>query len=181
MERSFRVLPLAALAGVAMMASFIATGCADPTHDQAVAALGGEASGVPVGPLHRPDQPCVTCHGDVGPGSPEFSVAGTVYELFREDTPAVGATVLIEDVTGRTFSATTNAAGNFYVRRADWVPTYPTQMKVTLGTVSKKMTTHVGRAGSCADCHHRDPSQTSPGHVYLATNLSGLAGTGAPP
>jgi hypothetical protein len=170
-------LPPVILAG----ALLAAPSCADPTHDRAVAALGREASGVPEGPLHRPGQPCLTCHGDSGPASSEFTLGGTVYALFREDAPAAGAVVRVEDITGRTLSLLTNAAGNFWVTPAQWVPTYPIQMKVTLGGVSKQMTTHVGRAGSCADCHREPPSQTSPGHVYIATKQSELSGTGARP
>jgi hypothetical protein len=167
--------------GIAALASLAISACADPTQDRAVAALGGEVPGVPKGALHRPGQPCVTCHGDSGPGSPEFSVGGTVYALFRENTPAAGAVVRIEDITGRTYSVPTNAAGNFYVPLSAWAPTYPIQMKVTLGTVTKQMLTHVGRAGSCADCHLDPPSQTSPGHVYIATHPSGLPQPGAAP
>jgi hypothetical protein len=162
-------------------ALFAGPSCADPTHDRAVAALGGEAPGVPEGPLHRSGQPCVTCHGDSGPASSEFTLGGTVYALFRQNVPAAGAVVRIEDITGKTLSVLTNAAGNFWVTPSQWVPTYPIQMKVTLGNVSKQMTTHVGRAGSCADCHREPPSQTSPGHVYIATKQSDLPGAGAPP
>ena len=61
--------------------------CGDPTHDRAVEVLGGEAPGVPEGPLHRPGQPCVTCHGDSGPASGEFSLAGTVYALLIASEP----------------------------------------------------------------------------------------------
>ena len=30
--------------------------------------------------LHRPGQPCLTCHGGKGPGHVEFSIAGTLYK-----------------------------------------------------------------------------------------------------
>jgi hypothetical protein len=153
---------------------FFAIACGDPVHDDAVSDLGGEAAGVPVGPLHRPGQPCVTCHGSSGPAESEFSVAGTVYLLSRQDTPAGGALVEILDVTGAVRTVLTNEAGNFWIVRDDWTPAFPYRAKVTLGAVTKQMIAHVSRARSCADCHVSPPGQTSPGHIYLATNPSDL-------
>ena len=90
-------LPLATL----VMASWGAISCYDPVHDQEVAALGGEAPGVPQGPLHRPGQPCNVCHGGIGPANLRFSVAGTVYQYSVSPSPAAnGATVQLQDVTG---------------------------------------------------------------------------------
>lgn len=49
----------------------LAAAC-DPVRSDAVAALGGEAPGVPHGPTHRPGQPCLLGHSN-------FAVAGTVF------------------------------------------------------------------------------------------------------
>jgi hypothetical protein len=155
-----------------------APGCVDTTHDDEVQALGGEAQGVPPGPDHRPGQPCLVCHGGEGPASAQFSVAGTVYAVFKASPPAVGAVVQIEDITGASFMATTNAAGNFYIGSGDWQPVYPTQMQVALGPASNQMLTHVGREGSCAACHQSTIGPASPGPVYVAADTSELDGDG---
>ncbi len=143
--------------------------CVDETHDAQVAALGGEAPGVSPGPDHRPGQPCVLCHGEAGPASTVFSVAGTVYAVQGQKAPAVGANVNIEDIDGHTATFTTNAAGNFYVTQSEWSPTYPTTVNVVQGQdIPQMMISHVGRNGSCASCHTDPPSVTSPGAVYAA-------------
>jgi hypothetical protein len=157
-----------------------AIACGDPVHDEAVAALGGETPGIPAGPLHRPGQPCVTCHGGMGPAESEFSIAGTVYLLSREDRPAVGAAIEIQDVTGTIFRGPANEAGNFYISSDDWTPNYPLRAKATFGNTTKQMLTHISLHGSCADCHYNPPGQNSPGHIFLATNASDLAGSAAP-
>ena len=149
-------------------------GCNDATHDQQVQALGDEVPGVEPGPLHRPGQPCLTCHGGIGPGSQQFSVAGTVVAVRSQSAPAVGAQVQIEDINGSFFMATTNEAGNFYVQVAEWQPTYPTQLQVSLAGLSQQMNTHVGRNGSCAACHTDPQGPTSPGSVYVAETASDI-------
>jgi hypothetical protein len=161
---------------LAMGASIAA--CADATHDEQVQALGGEAPGVAPGPEHRPGQPCLVCHGGEGPASSSFSVAGTVYALFKESAPAVGAQVQIEDINGGVFRSPTNAAGNFYVTTSQWQPTYPIQMQVSLMAATNVMLTHVGREGSCATCHQAASGPASPGPVYVATDPTQLVGDG---
>ncbi len=166
---------LLALAAVACAA------CGDPTEDRAVEALGGEAPGVAPGPLHRPGQPCVTCHGASGVASGEFSVAGTVYLLLREDNPARNVQVRIKDITGDEVTAITNEAGNFYVRADEWRPVFPLQPSIRLGGLKKQMSTHIARAPSCADCHTSPPGPRSPGHIYIATSRAELTAAGVGP
>jgi hypothetical protein len=162
------------MAGVLVLCGLGA--CADPVHDDRVEALGGEDPNVEPGPLHRPGQPCVTCHGNKGPAESEYSVAGTVYTLLRDKQPAADVWVLLGDIKGSVFSITTNQAGNFYVEKSEWDPVYPLQVKINRGTISKQMFTHIGQTGSCADCHLDPPGATSPGHVYLAATASELTG-----
>jgi hypothetical protein len=167
-----RLLPAAVLA----IAAF--GGCVDATHDEQVAALGGEAPGVAPGPDHRPGQPCLVCHGSEGPAKSSFSVAGTVYAVFKQSAPANGAEVQIEDINGDVFQSPTNAVGNFYVLTSQWEPTYPIQMQVSYEAASNQMLTHVGREGSCAACHQSTPGPASPGPVYVATDPEQLVGDG---
>jgi hypothetical protein len=165
-------------ATMAMIAMAAMASCVDTTHDDQVQALGGEAAGVARGPDHRPGQPCLVCHGGEGPASSHFSVAGTVYAVFKATAPAVGAQVQIEDISGTTIVAPTNQVGNFYIAAQDWQPVYPTQMQVSLGAATQQMLTHVGREGSCAACHQSTIGPGSPGPVYAATDMSELLGDG---
>ncbi|MGH7438805.1 MAG: hypothetical protein ACRENE_24220 [Polyangiaceae bacterium] len=158
----------AALPALAALGATIGTGCNDATHDMQVAALGGEDPGVPQGPLHRPGQPCLVCHGGQGPASSQFSTGGTVYTNNTSTTPASGVTVTVEDINGSVGTTPSNAAGNFYIPSGTWSPTYPTLPSVTApGSVPQAMTSHVGRDGSCAHCHSDPASPTSAGHIYV--------------
>jgi hypothetical protein len=163
-----------ALAMVLVLAAPVA--CMDPVHDDAVNALGGEAPGVRPGPLHRPGQPCVTCHGGEGPGNAEFSLAGTVYLLQYEEVLAPNVTVLIEDVDGVAGTVTTNEVGSFWINADTWRPKYPLQLSVQYLKLTSRMNGTVGRAGSCADCHQNKmtPTSTTTFHIYVAGNRGQL-------
>jgi len=168
----------------------IAGACADPVHDDEVAALGPEAPGVPPGPTHRPGQPCLTCHGGSGPAGTQFSIGGTVYTTQRLPLPDGGAppasppldnaTVTLTDSTNSTYSTTTNSAGNFFIPLTDWAPVFPIggaegdagfatkhETQITAAPETVYMVTQIGRDGSCADCHSYPPGPLSPGPLYL--------------
>jgi hypothetical protein len=140
----------------------------DPVHSDAVDALGDEAQGVRRGPLHRPGQPCLTCH-DGALGDPNsFSVAGTIFESPDGLTAAVGATVHLTSSNGSDTSVITNAAGNFYLTPSEYTPAYPMHVDVTYARFpTVKMLSNVGRDGSCADCHKDPAGPTSAGHIYI--------------
>ena len=142
----------------------------DPVHGDAVNALGGEAAGVGPGPFHRGGQPCLLCH-DGAIGNPtKFSVAGTIYDQPSTPKPVSGVKVTMTSLRdGASYTATTNAAGNFYATPTEWAPAYP--IKVTMksgGNPPVCMTTHIGREGSCSGCHTQAASQGSPGPVVLS-------------
>jgi hypothetical protein len=154
---------------VALCAGGSLAACVDESHDLAVQALGPETPGVPRGPDHRPGQPCLLCHGGQGPASARFLMAGTVYAVQGESAPAPGARVTIEDVRGSSFTATTNEAGNFFIKPEEWSLVYPAETQVALGDEPPElMGTHISRDGSCADCHALTTSATSPGPVFAA-------------
>jgi hypothetical protein len=142
------------------------TGCGDPVHDRSVDALGGEAPGVPKGPLHRPGQPCVLCHSDQG-NAPTFLVAGTVYVSADSRTPIDGVQVKLIDSLQHQFVATTNCAGNFFVRPQDFSSDAPIWVTMQRDAVFRAMNTAIYRDGSCAGCHADPVSVSSAGHVYL--------------
>jgi hypothetical protein len=144
--------------------------CSDPVQDNKVNSLGPEADGVPPGPTHRPEQPCLACHGGSGPASTQFSIGGTVF-IDPGKVPANGATVSLIDATGSTVSATTNLVGNFWVPQSQWAPTFPVHVTgVGYGSNTYVMTTHIGRDGSCASCHYDLPGGgaggAAVGHIY---------------
>jgi hypothetical protein len=141
--------------------------CVDVVHEDKVQALGGETPGLSPGPLHRPGQPCITCHGGSGPASAQLSVGGTVYATQGASDPAVGAQVQITDINGTIFTARTNETGNFYVTPAEWRPRYPLKIQVSLGSALQTMNSIDNRDGSCADCHQPAPGPMSAGPVYV--------------
>jgi hypothetical protein len=181
---------------VAAVLAALACACfQDPVHDDEVAALGPEAKGVPPGPDHRPGQPCLACHGGSGPASVQFSIGGTAYLDERlpladggappPSPPLDGATVSLTDSKGSTHTATTNKVGNFYITLAQWAPVAPIggvtydasvpdlsrAIQITQGTNLALMYSHVGRDGSCADCHFYPPGPLSPGPIYLTAPI----------
>jgi hypothetical protein len=141
-------------------------GCGDPVHDTAVSALGPEAPGVPKGPLHRPGQPCVLCHSDQG-GAPPFLLAGTVYISADSLKPIDGVQVKVVDSLEHSFVATTNCAGNFFVRPQDFTSDAPLWISMQRDAVFRVMNTAIYREGSCAACHGDPQGPSLVGHVYL--------------
>lgn len=142
--------------------------CGDPARDDRIDALGPEQPGVPTGPPHRPGQPCTLCHGGRGPGSPTFSVAGTVFREPGVAEPVQGVAVELTDSDGDFYWVPTNCAGNFYITEDAWKPRFPLWVTLRYGDVVVDMETAVQRDGSCAGCHTEPPAVDSPGHVYLS-------------
>jgi hypothetical protein len=141
-------------------------GCAEPVRDGAVEALGPEAPGVPRGPLHRPGQPCVLCHSESG-NAPPFSFAGTVFVDAETVTPIDDVSVTLRDLLGREVVATTNCAGNFFVRPRDFTQEGPVWVSMQRDEVFRDMNTPIYRDGSCAGCHDEPRGSASAGRVFL--------------
>jgi hypothetical protein len=145
----------------------LALAACDPVHSDAVDALGDEAAGVRRGPLHRPGQPCLLCH-DGALGDPNaFSVAGTIFVNAVDLTPANGAIVHLTSSNGAEIRTNANAAGNFYLTPNQYTPAYPMKVDVDYRGILVKMTSNVGRDGSCAGCHSDPAGSTSAGHIYI--------------
>ena len=157
----------------AWIVAAVLAACADPVHSRQVDELGGEAPGVPEGPLHRPGQPCVTCHGEYGPADSEFVFAGTVYQDAMETKPLPDAKVSLVDANGKTYETGTNCAGNFFVNKTDYEPLFPVWTTVFFGMqggqpIPKEMSSPIYREGSCATCHADPAGNDAAGHVYLS-------------
>jgi hypothetical protein len=162
-----------------------ASGCSDPVRSGKIDALGGETAGVPPGPLHRPGQPCVLCHGGDGPGGAVFSFAGTVYQDPMNTKPLSDAIVRLIDSNGKKHDAATNCAGNFFVMRSDYAPSFPVWTKVIFGKqgadpVSVNMGSAIYREGSCAACHGDPASTEETGHVFWAPVPVNVTNAGCP-
>ena len=173
------------LVAAATLSAALLWACSDPLHDARVASLGDEAAGVAPGPGHRPGQPCLTCHGGIGPADVDFGVAGTIYQTAAEGSPPLaGATVTMFDATqladgGAPHTATTNAAGNFFIRNDEWSPTFPLHDIAVVAPgmdTPTIMHTVAGRDGSCATCHFDPRGRDSHGHVYLVVDPADLPG-----
>lgn len=96
-----------------------------------------------------------------------MSVAGTVYATIDGTKPVRGARVSITDATGRTVEAETNCAGTFYLEPKSFAPAFPIKTTVSFGAQKQTMITSIHREASCAACHQKAISQSSPGPVFL--------------
>jgi hypothetical protein len=143
----------------------------DAMHEDAVNALGPEAPGVSEGPLHRAGQPCLTCHGGLGPGEPDWAAAGTVFKVRGEPEPFPGVTVELTDVNGQIRTVVTNEVGNFWIPASQWTPTFPMFAKITAPNgKSASMYTRIGRNAGCGECHRSpESSRKMPGVYFYRT------------
>lgn len=111
----------------------------------------------------RPGSACNDCHG--------FALAGTVYPTAHEPDNCKGApggaTVLVTDANGKTYSIPVNSSGNFY---AGGAPAFPLHVKVSANGALREMTTALTRTmGDCNGCHTQagDGSPKAPGRILL--------------
>jgi hypothetical protein len=169
---SIVIIPVVLL-GAASLA-FSSACVSNPVPDAEIDSLGPDTTDP--GPDHRPGQPCVICHSSGGPASDDpFAVGGTVFHDPASSVGVNGAKILFVDSIGSSpkNDVVTTASGNFFVREADWSPSFPFYVNVfnpADGTTGV-MQSHVGRQPSCASCH-RDaftPAEAlySVGHIYL--------------
>lgn len=144
----------------------VLVGCTDPVRDRRIEALGGEDPNVPVGPDHRPGQPCVLCHSEGGPAADKpFAVAGTIYETPSPKSPGAEG-IVVKFVDGRRrgprTSPRTGPSGNFFVPESEWPDlTFPFAVGLYRdGEIEPvvRMTTLVNREPSCNACHVRNDS-----------------------
>ncbi len=99
------------------------------------------------GPMMRPGEDCLGCHG--GGGGEEDAVAWTVAGTWNgqgaNTWAGTGMSVSIRDSAGKSFTIRTNQAGNFYTRESVTFPlTVAVDGRPMSGTVAD---------GSCNRCH----------------------------
>lgn len=153
-DRSSRRRPALATAAALLLAAAIPTlslACRyDPVPQEIIDDLGPE-TGKPDA-LHRPGQPCLACHSGYAGAKPAMAFGGTVYTADAAGGlgPAAGVEISIIDWAGVPKKVCSNAAGNFYLEKADWKdPAFPLLVKAG----SSPMTSLIGRDGSCGSCH----------------------------
>jgi hypothetical protein len=123
------------------------------------------------GPLMRPGDDCLRCHGG-SPGGTEgmrvqhatpWSLAGTVYPSVDADANAgiEGVDVQVNDATGFAFTLHSNLVGNFY--SAETVA-FPVRVCVSR---DGSVTCMEGPAphGACNFCHALPPLQEAVGRI----------------
>ena len=176
---------VAAVAALGVVSAVAVSGCGNPAVDDKIAVLGGEQSGVPQGPYHRPGQPCVLCHSTYYGASPELAVGGTVFADLHGFKPVENVQVVLTDSVGETRTAVTNCIGNFNIPKSSWDPQFPLAAEVRYpeyaddGTPKlasdgapklkvKAMGSYISRDGSCASCHTlygRNPAVNADGQA----------------
>jgi hypothetical protein len=166
------VIRLTSFFAAALTCAALSGSCADPVHDALVKSLGPEDPAIPPGEFHRAGQPCLACHGNEGPAKTQFAVAGTVFWHHTKDTIGVDqASVSMIDSLGANGQAVTNCVGNFFIAPNAWPggngPAFPMKASVYRGTIEKDMSSHINRAGSCAECHSDPANYNAVGHIWL--------------
>ncbi len=145
----------------------------NPVQNNAEKALGDENPDVPPGPLHRPGQPCVTCHSEAGSASDSpFVLAGTVFYGPDRLQGVPGAYVSIKDASSNEQCYVTNCAGNFFVRPEQFSKlTFPLLVATHKGNRTRAMGGHIGREPTCGGCHKNQVEGSrffnSPGQVRI--------------
>ena len=155
--------------GLAMLGLLMGCSPIDPIHQSQRSALGPESPAIPIGPRHRPGQPCAVCHGE-GDDAPPFSVAGTVYRDDLSTLPLADVAIELVDAQKRTFVAHTNCAGNFFVTPSEFTPVAPFWISLRFGDNVAVMESPIHREPSCAACHGDPISRQSAGHVFLTAD-----------
>ena len=149
-----------------VLAALLAAACGDPLHAAQVAALGPEDPRVPPGPMHRPGQPCLVCHGDGGSATP-LAAAGTLFRDPAATLPIAGADVILTDAARKSIALRTNCAGNFFVYPRSFAPVMPLWASAALGEHTIQMESPMHRDGDCAQCHADGAGPASAGHLFL--------------
>jgi hypothetical protein len=137
------------------------------TTGTSACASGQYYSGIDGSSGMSPGIACIGCHASAGGEAPLFTAAGTVYSGAHEPDNCygtnVGASVVITDATGQTYTLPVNRAGNFFF--AGSMP-LPFTAKVTNGGNERAMVTPQMN-GDCNSCHTQQGASGAPGRIML--------------
>ncbi|MBI3179540.1 MAG: hypothetical protein HYZ27_07745 [Deltaproteobacteria bacterium] len=159
---------------VLLLTSSVAAACASEGENQTTSAPecasqlkwtgGNEGS-----EFMNPGQDCVACHKKEGEG-PAFQAAGTVFGKFDEVDLCEGKsgiTVEITDKTGKVFTATSNASGNFFVSASAGTIAMPYTARIKAGGKERAMLSPQS-SGACNSCHTKTGGSTgAPGRIVI--------------
>jgi hypothetical protein len=109
------------------------------------------------GPLMRPGEDCMACHGGTGSlpqaertrHAKTWTVAGTVFEASDTAAGVEGAEIEIVDADGFSFALRSNLAGNFYSRESVRLPL---KACIARGGATICQQSEV-TSGACNSCH----------------------------
>jgi hypothetical protein len=158
----------------ALVVAAAGVSCRDPVLDDTVKAQGKETQGIPVGEFHRAGQRCTICHQDTGPASQAYALAGTIFAQPNRQVGVGKVEIRLTDSDGTKFTAKTNCVGNFFITASDWTPKFPILVAIAKNGSVREMTSPIGRATDCAECHTLaippvDPFSQMP-QIYLYTS-----------
>lgn len=127
------------------------------------------------GPEMMPGHACTPCHAQSNAATgendaPIFAFAGTIYPTGHEPdncvgSAAEGAEVTITDASGKTWTATANHSGNFFLEDA---PTFrlPLRARVDFQGRTRTMALEQNN-GDCNSCHTQFGLEGAPGRIVL--------------
>jgi hypothetical protein len=109
------------------------------------------------GPMMRPGEDCLGCHG--------FTAAGTVFDVPDAvvDDGVKGVRVHLTGADGTTVTVRSNEAGNFYTKER---LVFPLEVRVEKDGRSETMD-EPAPDGRCNRCHTLPPLEDAPGRVAL--------------
>jgi hypothetical protein len=166
----------------AALACLLAGCIGNSPEQQAADALGPDTGPYGSGPYHRAGFPCVTCHAGLWwQPSPSMELAGTIYQRSGSGRASSNAAVEIKDAAGHSFTAHTNAVGNFFVTVAGsqpqqygqglfeipWRLRFPLSVRVRERSHDQPMRSRIWSARSCATCHSGKPDANGNGPVFV--------------
>jgi hypothetical protein len=109
------------------------------------------------GPLMRPGEDCLACHGGDGTVLTEptrhagaWSAAGTVFDAADSAQGVEGVQVQITDANGFDFALRTNLAGNFYTAESI---VFPLRACLSRNGATVCQQSLVMKPGACNSCH----------------------------
>lgn len=126
------------------------------------------ACGVPENnPGMEPGQDCMSCHSAAAKtGAPEWTAAGTLFAA--PDAQAAGGIeggkIYLTDAAGRSYTLTTNAAGNFYLAEQLAFPLARAEAEFRgrrMAMVAQPPN------GACNSCHTVPAANDAPGRLFV--------------
>jgi hypothetical protein len=116
-----------------------------------------------------PGQACIACHSR-DPGAPVFTIAGTVYATAHEPDmclggtgSAAGASVVVTDANGASYTIAVGASGNFSLSTSIPLP-YKAKVLGAGGGVRTMAAAQTN--GDCNVCHTENGASGAPGRVF---------------